>query len=104
MVNGRGRGKETVKGQVLFNKPQRKMISHMLLICSCRRKCIRQIWTPRANQSGFIYCWKHYPCCQLPKMMVPTLPRSQMANMMQHITLICICAWRMRCMHWTELV
>ena len=46
---GRGRGRETVKGKVLLNKPQEEMISLMPLLCSCRRKCMRQTWTQRAN-------------------------------------------------------
>ena len=45
----RGRGRETVKGNVLLNKPQREMISLVPRLCSCRRKCIGQTWTQRAN-------------------------------------------------------
>jgi hypothetical protein len=50
----KGRGRETVKGKVLLNKPQEEIISHMPLLCSCRRKCTRQTRTQRANQSGYI--------------------------------------------------
>jgi len=46
---GKRRGRETVKGKVLLNKPQEEMISLMPLLCSCRRKCIRQTQTWRAN-------------------------------------------------------
>jgi hypothetical protein len=49
-----GRGRETVKGKVLLNKPQQEMISLVLLLSSCRRKCIRQTRTRRANQGGYI--------------------------------------------------
>jgi hypothetical protein len=35
---GRGRERETVKENVLFNKPQREMISPLPLLCTCRRK------------------------------------------------------------------
>jgi len=50
----KGRGRETVKGNVLLNKPQQEMISFVPLLCSCRRKCMRQTRTRRANQSGYI--------------------------------------------------
>jgi hypothetical protein len=46
---GRGRGRETIKGKLLANKPQEEMISLVPLLCSCRRKCIRQTWIWRAN-------------------------------------------------------
>jgi len=46
---GTGRGSEIVKGNVLLNKPQGKMISLVPLLCSGRRKCMRQTWTWRAN-------------------------------------------------------
>jgi hypothetical protein len=46
---GIARGRETVKGKVLFNTPQEEMISLVPLLCSCRRKCQRQTWTRRAN-------------------------------------------------------
>ena len=45
---GRVRGRETVKGNVLLNKPQREVISLVPLRCSCRRKCLRQTWTQRS--------------------------------------------------------
>ena len=51
---GRGMGRETVKGKELLNTPQKKMISLVLLLCSCRRNCQRQTWTRRANESGYI--------------------------------------------------
>src|SRR5882757_5164465 len=50
----KGRGRETIKGKGLLNKPQQEMISLMPLLCSCRRKCMRQTRTLRANQSGYI--------------------------------------------------
>jgi hypothetical protein len=46
---GRGRGRGRVKGKVLLNKPQGEMISLVPLLCSCRRKGIRQSQTWRAN-------------------------------------------------------
>jgi len=46
---GRGRGMETVKGKVLLNKPQEEMISLVPLLCSCKRKCMRQTRTRKAN-------------------------------------------------------
>jgi hypothetical protein len=46
---GRGRGRETVKGKVLLNKPQGEMISLVPMLCSCRRKGMRQTWARRAN-------------------------------------------------------
>jgi len=46
---GRGRGRETVKGKILLNKPQWEMISLVPLLCSCRRKGMRQTRTRRAN-------------------------------------------------------
>jgi hypothetical protein len=45
----KGRGRETVKGKALSNKPQGEMISLLPLRCSCRRKCIRQTQTGSAN-------------------------------------------------------
>jgi len=45
----RGRGRETVKGKVLLNKPQGEVISLVPLLCSCRRICQRQTWTQRAK-------------------------------------------------------
>jgi hypothetical protein len=49
-----GRGRETVKEKVLLNKHQEEMISLVPLLCSCRRNCIRQTRTQRANQSGYL--------------------------------------------------
>jgi hypothetical protein len=49
MGRGKGRGREMGKGKVLLNKPQREMISVVPLLCSCRRKCMRQSRTRRAN-------------------------------------------------------
>jgi hypothetical protein len=49
-----GRGRETVKGIVLSNILQEEMISPMLLLCSCRRICMRETPTRRANQSRYI--------------------------------------------------
>jgi hypothetical protein len=46
---GRGRGRETVKGKVLLNKHQGELISLVPLLCSCRRKGMRQTWARRAN-------------------------------------------------------
>jgi hypothetical protein len=46
---GRERGRETVKGKVWLNKPQGEMISLVLLLGSCRRNCIGQTRTGRAN-------------------------------------------------------
>jgi hypothetical protein len=46
---GRGKGRETVKGKVLLNKPQGEMISLVPMLCSCRRKGMRQTWARRAN-------------------------------------------------------
>jgi hypothetical protein len=46
---GSGRGRETVKGKVLLNKPQGEMISLVPLLCSCRRKGMRQTQALRAN-------------------------------------------------------
>jgi len=46
---GRGRGMGRVKGKVLLNKPQGEMISLVPLLCSCRRKGMRQNRTWRAN-------------------------------------------------------
>jgi hypothetical protein len=46
---GRGRGREMVKGKVLLNKPHKEMMTIMALLCSCRRKCMRQTRTWRAN-------------------------------------------------------
>jgi len=45
----KGRGREMVKGKVLFNEPHGEMISLVPLHCSCRRKCMGQTWTWRAN-------------------------------------------------------
>jgi len=45
----RGRRRETVKGKILLYKPQEEMISLVPLLCSCRRKCMRQTRTQRAN-------------------------------------------------------
>jgi hypothetical protein len=50
----KGRGRETVKGKVLLDQPQEEMISLVLLLWGCRRKCIGQPQTRRANQSGYI--------------------------------------------------
>ena len=91
----KGRGRETVKGKVLLNKPQEELISLMPLLCSCRRKCMRQTRTWRANQRGYIESRKQYPPCQFPQMMIPTLPRSQTANLTQNLILMWICTWRM---------
>jgi len=49
MGTGKGRGRETVKGQVLLNKPHGEMISLVPLLCSCRRKCMRQTSTWKAH-------------------------------------------------------
>jgi len=49
----RGIGRDTVKGKVLLNKLRGEMISLVPLLCSCRRKCMRQTGTRRANQSGY---------------------------------------------------
>jgi hypothetical protein len=38
----------------LLNRPQEEIISLVPLLCSCRRKCLRQTWTWKANQSGYI--------------------------------------------------
>jgi len=46
---GRGRGRETVHGKVMLNKRQGEMISLVPLLCSCRRKGMRQTRTRRAN-------------------------------------------------------
>jgi hypothetical protein len=46
---GRGWGRETVKGQVLLNKPQEEVISPVPLLCSCRRKFMRHTWTWKPN-------------------------------------------------------
>jgi hypothetical protein len=46
---GRGRGRETVKGKILFNKPQGEMISLVPLLCSCRTKYMRKTRAHRAN-------------------------------------------------------
>jgi hypothetical protein len=46
---GRGRGRKMVKGKVLLNKPQGKMISLVTLLCSCRRKGMSQTRTQRAT-------------------------------------------------------
>jgi len=54
---GRGRGRETVKGKVLLNKPQGEMISLMPLLCSCRRQCMTQTQTRRANKWRKIQSW-----------------------------------------------
>jgi hypothetical protein len=43
----KGRRRDTVKGKVLLNKPQVEMIS--LVPWLCRRKCMRQTRTRRAN-------------------------------------------------------
>jgi len=50
----RGRGRETVTGKVLLNKPHREMISLVPLFCSRRMKCMRQTPTRRANWMGSI--------------------------------------------------
>ena len=50
--SGRGRARETIKGKVLLNKPQREIISLTLLLCSCRSECRRHTWTRRANWSS----------------------------------------------------
>jgi hypothetical protein len=47
--SGRGRGRETVKGKGLLNKLQKVMISLVLLLCRCGRKCMRPTPTRRAN-------------------------------------------------------
>jgi len=47
--NERGRGRETVKGKILLNKPKGEMISLMPLLCSCRRKGMRENQTRRAK-------------------------------------------------------
>jgi hypothetical protein len=53
MGRGKGmqkeRGREMIKGKVLLNKPQEEIISLVLLLGSCRRICIRQSRTRRAN-------------------------------------------------------
>jgi hypothetical protein len=46
---GRGRGRETVKGKILFNKPQAEMISLVPVLCSCRKKYMRLTRAHRAN-------------------------------------------------------
>jgi len=48
---GKGRGKPGgwVKGKVLLNKPQGEMMSLVPLLCSCRRKGMRQTRTWRPN-------------------------------------------------------
>jgi hypothetical protein len=46
---GTGKGYETVTGKVLLNTPQGEMISLVPLLCSCRRKDMRQNPTRRAN-------------------------------------------------------
>ena len=83
-VKGKGKGKATedVKakgngiGTVLLNNPQEEMISLVALLCSCRRECVRQTWTWRANQSRYIQSQKHRQQCRFPQMMIPTLRRS----------------------------
>jgi len=45
----KGRGRETVKGKVLLNKLQEEIISLVPWLGSCRRKCIWQTRTWRAN-------------------------------------------------------
>jgi len=45
----RGRGRETVKRKCIVKQTPGEMISLVLLLCSCRRKCQRQTWTRRAN-------------------------------------------------------
>jgi hypothetical protein len=46
---GRGRGRGRVKGKILLNKPEGEMISLVWLLCSYRRKGMRQTRTRRAN-------------------------------------------------------
>ena len=46
---GRGRGREMVKGKVLSTKPEEEMISLGPLLVSCRRNCMSQTRTRRAN-------------------------------------------------------
>jgi hypothetical protein len=50
----RGRGRETVKEKVLLNKPQGVMISLVPLLCSCKRKDMRQNRASKANWSWYI--------------------------------------------------
>jgi len=91
---GRVRGRAMVKGKELLNKPRGEMISLASLCCSCRRKCIKQTRTRRANRSGYVESWKHRPPCQFPQMMILPLP-SRTANLNQNLILTWICAWRM---------
>jgi len=46
---GRGRGRGTVQEKVFQNKPQGEMISLVVLLCRCRRQCMRQTETERVN-------------------------------------------------------
>jgi hypothetical protein len=62
--NEKGKGKEKAtengkwkgnsKGKGVVNKPQEEMISLVPLLCICRKNCMRQTRTRRANLSGYI--------------------------------------------------
>ena len=46
---GKGKAKGNGKGKGIVKQTPGEMISLVPLLCSCRRKCIRQTWTQRAN-------------------------------------------------------
>jgi len=56
-----------------------------------------------ANYSGYIWSRKHRPPCQVPQMMMLTVP-SWMANITQNMILMWICAWKMMRTCWTALI
>jgi len=45
----KGKGKGNHKGKGILKQTPGEMISLVPLLCSCRRKCMRQTWTQRAN-------------------------------------------------------
>jgi hypothetical protein len=51
---GKGKGKVNGKGNGIVNKPQEGMISLVLLLCSCRRKCMRPTRIGKATKSLYI--------------------------------------------------
>jgi hypothetical protein len=81
---GRTWGREMVKGKILLNKPQEEKISLVLLLYSCRKICMRQTSTLRANYRGYYSSQKHRLPCHIAPMRIPTLLMSRTANLTQN--------------------
>jgi len=80
------------------------MIALVPLICSCGIKCLRQTPTARNKQIGYIKSSKHLPPCPFPTMLLPTVPRSETANMTWNMILLWIYGWWMIQSHSTAFI